>query len=47
MKSKPWIAVDLFTNEVLGNYVSEFEAYAQNKGKVIDVQYNPRAREVK
>lgn len=47
MKSKPWIAIDLMTNEVVGNYSSEVEALLANKGKAIDVQYAPRAREVK
>lgn len=47
MKNKPWIAIDLMTNEVLGNYRSEAEAYGSNMGKPIMVQYAPRAREVK
>lgn len=47
MKTKPWIAIDLFTNEILGNYVSEVEAEMNNANKVIQVQYAPRAREVR
>jgi hypothetical protein len=47
MKAKPWIAIDLFTNEVLGNYVNDLEAFKAWPGRAIDVQYRPRAREVK
>lgn len=47
MKSKPWIAVNVLTNEVLGNYESEVAALMDNKGQPVQVQYAPRAREVK
>lgn len=46
MKNKPWIAVDLFTGEILGNYHTDAEAYSANVGKAVSVQYAPRAREV-
>lgn len=47
MRNKPWIAIDLMTNEVLGNYVDDIEAIKANPGKAIDVLYRPNAREVK
>jgi len=47
MKSKPWIAVNVLTNETLGNYTTEFEALSYHKGQPVDVIYAPNAREVK
>ena len=47
MKSKPWIAIDLMTNEVLGNYATDTAAWSDHIGQPVDVQYAPRAREVK
>lgn len=47
MKAKPWIAVDLFSGQVIGNYATEVEALIANKGAAVNVQYAPRAREVK
>lgn len=45
MKTKPWIAIDLFTNEILGNYASEVEAQMCNTDALI--QYAPSCRQVK
>lgn len=47
MKNKPWIAVDLFTGQVLGNYASDVEAIMAWPGRAVDVQWAPRCREVK
>ena len=47
MKTHPWIAIDLFTNEVLGNYRTDAEAYAANSNRAVSVQHQPSAREVK
>jgi len=47
MKSKPWIAIDLFTGQVLGNYHTDAEAYSVNSDRSVSVQYAPNAREVK
>ena len=47
MKSKPWIAINLLTNEVLGNYVTDTAAWSAHMNQPITVQYAPRAREVK
>jgi hypothetical protein len=47
MKSEPWIAIDLFTNEVLGNYADDGDAWAAWPGRAITVQFAPRARKVK
>lgn len=47
MKNKPWIAVDLFTGEVIGNYASDVDAVLENRGRAVDVQWAPRCREVK
>jgi hypothetical protein len=47
VKSKPWIAIDLFTGQVLGNYHTDAEAYSVNAGQPVSVQYAPNAREVK
>jgi hypothetical protein len=47
MKTRPWVAIDLFTSETLGNYASEFEAWSANRNRAVDVFYRPNAREVK
>lgn len=47
MKTKPWIAIDLMTNEILGNYISQVEAEMCNPNRALQIQYAPRAREVR
>lgn len=47
MKNLPWIAIDLMTNEVLGNYRTDAEAWANHVGQPVSVQYAPNARKAK
>lgn len=44
---KPYRAYDLFTNEELGRYESEYAAHINNKDKAITVIYRPSKRKKK
>jgi hypothetical protein len=48
MRDKPYMVIDVLTDETVGWYESEFEARIQNKGKPISVIYRPgRKKKVK
>lgn len=41
---KPWIAIDLLTNENLGRYETEVAALIAHRGQPIEVIYRPDRR---
>jgi hypothetical protein len=41
MREKPWIAIDLLTDETVGWYHNEVEAWTENAGKPVTVLYRP------
>lgn len=47
MKTKPWVAIDLFTGEMLGQYETEVVAMLRHRGQAVSIQYEPSARKMK
>jgi hypothetical protein len=41
-----WYAIDLFTNAVYGPYDSSTEAWMNNKGKAVSVEWSRRKKRV-
>lgn len=48
MREKPWMVIDLLTDETLGWYESDIAASVAHKGEPVSIQYRPgRKRKVK
>lgn len=41
MREKPWMVIDLLTDETLGWYTTDVEAYLAHKDEPVDIQYRP------
>lgn len=41
MRDKPWMVIDLMTNETLGWYATDLEAAFAHQGEPVDIQYRP------
>lgn len=48
MRDKPWMAIDVMTNETVDWYSTETEALVANQGKPVSIIYRPgRKKKVK
>jgi hypothetical protein len=41
-EATPWMVVNVMTNEVVGYYGSDIEAYDAHSGEPVSVQYRPK-----
>lgn len=41
MRAKPWMVIDLMTNETLGWYETDTEAWLAHRDQPVDIQYRP------